>query len=270
MAYAVRPLPKVDDAVKLFLSTARRSGVKLRRDPSTTELLKAICSQRLQCIPLAIVLAAQRCGAIGLEDIYARRGATTYILPEPSERVTTGADNHVEYPSARRRRIERIRPPSRLREHFDLDAFCKVACRGIGADGGDLMNTLVRHSLVETQDDPTRAPHHYRYFLLNPIREVAEEILAANEEPEVRAWHADYYSDKIAILTRELAGSGQQHALQALDDDLDNIRVALEWAWSAEPQLVPTFAADLAWYWAISIALLGWLKVAAARAPSRT
>jgi tetratricopeptide (TPR) repeat protein len=71
-----------------------------------------------------------------------------------------------------------------------------------------------------------------RYYLHQLLRQFAAEKLALNADimARVQERHAHYYTDLLDQQTKPMAGHGQRQAVAIVAADIDNIRVAWQWA----------------------------------------
>jgi non-specific serine/threonine protein kinase len=113
----------------------------------------------------------------------------------------------------------------------------------------DLLLRLVDKSLVVVE--PGREGIE-RYHLLETLRYYARERLAASGEAEtIYRRHADYYLTLAEQAAQALRGPEQRRWLERLEEEHDNLRVALEWWTStgdAERGLRLGAALELFWF----------------------
>ena len=203
----------------------------IARDLAT---IAAIC-RRLDGIPLAIELAAARTAALGVEQIVAHLDDRFDLLTGGRR---TALPRHQTLRATLDWSYELLREPERviLRRLgifsgvFSLEAASAVAAspdippaqvmRGL-AD-------LVAKSLVVTEMD-----HVAHYRLLDTMRAYALEKLAESGDSALLARrHAEYYRD---LFERAEAESDTRPTAEWLADygrKIDNLRVALDWAFS--------------------------------------
>ncbi|MFP5331961.1 MAG: ATP-binding protein, partial [Acidimicrobiia bacterium] len=106
---------------------------------------------------------------------------------------------------------------------FTLDAAVQVAADHEleGADVVRLLPELIDHSLVEVR----RSGSSTRYRILEAIR-----TFAAFDDSDRGLFadrHSGYFAKLVAEAESQLRGPGQHRWLQFLDDDIDNLRLAL-------------------------------------------
>lgn len=112
----------------------------------------------------------------------------------------------------------------------------------------DLLSALVDRSLVVAQTNE----HAIRYHLLETIREYAAEKLRAGDEwKSVHERHYAYFLEVMVASKPELWGQGQQEAVRRLEQEHDNMRVALRWSVeeSDDPAQALLLSAELNNFW---------------------
>jgi tetratricopeptide (TPR) repeat protein len=86
--------------------------------------------------------------------------------------------------------------------------------------------------------------------MLETIRQYAREKLwAANEGELMRKRHLDYFVDLAERAEPNLRAFGMIEWLDQLEAELDNIRVALEWALESDVEAELRLASALMWFW---------------------
>ena len=220
-------------AVELFVERARRVRPSFELTPEHAEAVASIC-RRVDGIPLALELAAVRVRvlapaqiAAGLDDRFRllTGGGRTSV---PRQRTLEAS---VDWSHDLLDDMERavLRRAAVFAGGFDLDA-AETVCAGDGVDRFavlDAVVSLVDKSLVEVDADRTPA----RYRMLETIRAYASVKLAESEDVvATRDRHLTHFVSVVESLRPQLRGRGFENAIAALDAELDNVRVALEWA----------------------------------------
>jgi predicted ATPase/DNA-binding SARP family transcriptional activator len=225
--FPLSPLP-LDDAVELFCDRAAARGSLPTEppgpaDPATRRTIEAIC-RRLDCLPLALELAAARTSTLTPE----------LLLERLSDRVAVLGVGPRDAP-ARQQTLN-----DTLRWSTDLLSFEErrvLACLSTFVGGSAIeaaevvcatdlerLSALIDSSLLQR----TAAGGEVRLSMLETIREYAAELLGADGDRTVtEARHASYFRD----LTEAAAVSGpvnQAQKVQVLDADIDNLRAAIE------------------------------------------
>jgi len=112
----------------------------------------------------------------------------------------------------------------------------------------DLLTQLVNKSLVVVIAEGSQSGET-RYRMLETIRQYArEKLLEAGGSEIIRQRHLVYFVKLVEQAEPELCRSNQAFWLNKLDDELDNIRMALEWALAIDAESGLRIAA-LPWRW---------------------
>ncbi|MGO9172067.1 MAG: ATP-binding protein [Rhodomicrobium sp.] len=247
-------------AIRLFI--ARAGGqARLSLDARTVAAMVTICGH-LDGIPLAIELAAASAAALGVHGVAARLDDRFNLLTDgrrtalPRHQTLRAAhDWSYELLSESERIV--MRRLSIIAGSFTTAAASLVAAHGeIGASEAlRCLSQLVTKSLVVSD---IRGPVA-RFRLLETTRAYALEMLAASGEFEqVARHHAEYFLDLF-----EQAETGQNIAsgpewLAAHGCWIDDVRAALDWAFSpnGDPMIgvALTVASERLWF---ELSLLG-------------
>ena len=240
------------EAVRLFVERARLSRPALELNSSTSPVVAQICV-RLEGMPLAIELAAGLARVLTFEDILGRLHDRFRLLTGGSR---TALPRHQTLRAAvdwsfgllgeeERALLVRL---AVFAGGFDLGAAEAIA----GGESIDpshvltLLSRLVDKSLVVAEEDGARRT---RYRMLDTIREYAREKLQPADEADIRRRHSRYFCDWCIHIASELRSRGQVERLKRLDEEQGNIRLALEWAISEEPDEALRVAAAMHRYW---------------------
>jgi predicted ATPase/DNA-binding SARP family transcriptional activator len=241
-------------AIRLFVHRAQAAmpGFALREQNAPAVL--QVC-RRLDGIPLAIELAAARLKALSIEQIAARlhdrfrllTGGSRAALPRQQTLRATLDWSH-----------DLLSGPERilLRRLSVFAGGCTLeAAEAVCTDGGsvksevlsvknstlntqhsilpleewqvlDLLTQLVDRSLVGVE----RRGEAARYLLLETTREYAQERLReAGEDGQMRARHAHFFLAMAERAEPELRGPAQAEWLQCLEEEHDNLRLAIDY-----------------------------------------
>jgi len=240
----IEPLP-VEDATSLFFERAR--SVDHRFDAEAeAETVAEIC-RRLDGLPLAIELAAARIGVLTPKLLLERLGLALLSgggadMPE-RQRTIAGT---IEWS------YELLTPPQRSL-HASLGIFaggCTLEASEAVCGGDDLLDdlwALVTGGLIRRDDAAGEA----RYRMLQVVREFALARLAADGRAhELGAAHAAWVAQLCEQAETELTGGEQALWHERLEQELPNIRAALEWSLAhGEPGLALRIAASLGRFW---------------------
>ncbi|WP_431913822.1 BTAD domain-containing putative transcriptional regulator [Nonomuraea jabiensis] len=240
------PLP-TDPAVRLFAERAAAVRQEFAVGPGNLDAVLRICSA-LDCLPLAIELAAARMRTFGVEEIATRlaehdrfrllsRGDRT----APTRHQTLHAIVEWSWSLLDAEEQALARQFSVFAGGASLEAVERVC----GADSADLLADLVDKSLVETDGE--------RYHMLDTIRLFCAERLAeAGEEDRLRAAHAAWYLEFACRTDGRLYSAEQLRGLALLSADNANLQAALRWSVEHDPPAAARLVAALAMYWWLS------------------
>src|SRR4051794_14665475 len=237
------------DAVALFCARARARDPTFDLDDANSPPVAEIC-RRVDGLPLAIELAAARCGLLApdeiaqrLDDALGATGVGARDAPARQQTLRATIDwSHELLTDVEKRCFARFAV-------FAGGATVEAA-ETITASGLDTLDGLVTKSLLTRRQ---HAPVPTRLGLLETIRTYAGERLASAADVDaVRESHYRYY---LALAQRHgteraLHGAGAREHLATLDAEIDNLHGALRWALaqpSAERALAMTAA--LGRYW---------------------
>lgn len=221
------------DAARLFEVRARQVAADFRIGDDNAPAVAEIC-RRLDGIPLAIELAATRVRvlapgqiAAGLSDRFGL--LTGGLRGAPARQRTLEASLDWSYElldDAQRLALARL---SVFAGSFELDAAeAVVAGDGIDRDDVlDLVAALAAHSMVEVVERHGRA----RYRLLETIRVYARQRLSELDDPDrVRGRHLEFHVGLAGQAQQGLHGAQPEPWVARLAADLDDLRVAMDWA----------------------------------------
>jgi predicted ATPase len=224
------PLP-VDDAATLFVELAAARGVVLREDavPSVREICR-----RLDGLPLAIELVAARLVVL----------PPAQILRALDEGLALEMEGPIDLPERQRTLRTTIAWSYGLlsesqRELHDALAVFAGGCtfddaRAVARAGSGFfrdLESLVAWSLVRS--DVTDGD--VRLSMLETVREDAvARLVEGGRLDALRRPHAERFLELARAAEDELAGPNQADWLERLEQELDNIRAALDWCLSSK------------------------------------
>jgi predicted ATPase/DNA-binding SARP family transcriptional activator len=249
------------DAVRLFTERAESALPSFRLGAQSESVVNGIC-RRLDCIPLAIELAAARVSALSPEQIAARMDdALGFLGRRPAGAIarqrTLRATLDWSYDLlsvSERRLLARL---AVFAGGFTLEAVEAVGpCHEVPAqDVVDLFTRLVDKSLV-TRVGSAETEREPRYRLLEAIRQYAWARLAeqdGDEAASARSEHAACYLELAEKIEPNLYLAGSRPWFDRADAEHDNFSAALEWAFGGGPdaEIGPRLVAALAWAWFI-------------------
>jgi predicted ATPase/DNA-binding SARP family transcriptional activator len=247
--YRVPPLPP-DDAAQLFVARARAVAPGFRRPSEESAEVAEIC-RRLDCLPLAIELAAARTRELAPGEMLA-------LLPSSLELASSGAR---DLPARQQTLRATIDWSYELLAREERELFARLAVFSGGctraaveevcAAGRGALAALVAKSLLRERPGPGGEP---RYLMLETVREYALERLAATGEGELlRERHARHLLTLAERLEEEaLAGAELRSRLDRLSAEHDNVRAALAWCLDrGAAELGLRLAGALGRFWAV-------------------
>jgi predicted ATPase/class 3 adenylate cyclase len=235
--YSVQPLVEAE-AAELF----RERALAVRSDFTSNGEVELIC-RRLDCLPLAVELAAARIKVLSPQQILARLERRLPLLtggardlPERQRTLrATIAWSHDLLDEDEQRLFRRL---AVFAGGWTLEAAEEVAEAEL-----DALQSLVEKSLVRQRDE--------RFWMLETIREFAlEQLEESQETEESQGRHAQHYLELAEQAEAELWAPEQRVWFDRLDSDHDNMRAALAWALAADqPDTATRLAAALEPFW---------------------
>jgi predicted ATPase/class 3 adenylate cyclase len=234
----IKHLPVIEqlsqyEAVRLFIDRALLIAPHFIVDKDNAPFIAQIC-YRLDGIPLAIELAAARIRMLSIEQISQRlddrfrllTGGARTALPRQQ---TLRALIDWSYDLLSEKESLLLRRLSVFAGSWTLEAAEEV-CAGNSIekyDVLDLLTQLVNKSLAVVIEHSQSGETRYR--MLETIRQYArEKMLEASSSEIVRDKHLAYFVKLAEQAEPELCRSNQVFWLNKLDDEIDNLRMALE------------------------------------------
>jgi predicted ATPase/DNA-binding winged helix-turn-helix (wHTH) protein len=222
-------------AVSLFVSRAQAAEAAGAPDARVAATIAGIC-RRLDGIPLAIELAAARVAAFGIDGVAARlddrfrllTGGNRTALRRHQTLRATFDWSHELLTETERVVLRRL---AVFAGAFTLEAVSAVAADAhLGADEVvDGVANLVAKSLSSAE--VTGAVPHYR--LLETTRAYArDKLVEAGELAQCARRHAEYHRDLFERAALEWQARPTAEWLAVHGQQADNLRAALDWAFS--------------------------------------
>jgi predicted ATPase/class 3 adenylate cyclase len=232
---AVDPL-REREAIELFLQRAAAVGSNFAASDEVNEICR-----RLDCLPLAIELAAARVKVLALPA----------LLQRLEQRLPLLAGGSRSAPERQRTLRATIAWSYELLTPAEQEAFARLAVFAGGCTLGaaeeicgagiDAIASLVDKSLLRRSGD--------RYWMLQTIREYARDLLEeAGEADAVGRRHAEHY----LALAEAAYGERFDQSLawaRRLSPDHDNLRAALDHLQDRAPSLYLELAGALGPFW---------------------
>ncbi len=242
------------DAVRLFVERAATAKPGFQVTPSNAADIAQIC-RRLDGMPLALELAAARVRVMSPEQISAR-------LDDQFSLLTGGARTALP----RQRTLQAtIEWSYQMLDEDEQAVFqsLSVFVGGFAAEGAeqvaatnqitgfavtDLVHRLVDKSLVVASEEPDGS---IRYRLLETIRQfAADELVKAGRANDVRHSHAQAFA--ALAIEQEQPLRTDEHAVDVVTVEHDNIRIALRWSLDAgDVDTVTNIATTMGYYWVL-------------------
>jgi predicted ATPase/DNA-binding CsgD family transcriptional regulator len=219
------PVPPLalDEAVELLVERARAVAPSFELSGENEESVTELC-RRLDCLPLAIELAAARAKLLSPAEILERAASPLAFLTSgrrdaPERQRTLRATIDWSYALLDARERAAFRGLAVFARGCTLAAATLVA----GADV-DTLDSLVDKSLVRR----SVAAGSTRVSLLETIREFAHDALVENGDWDERTdLHASYFLELARTLEPELSSPRALAILERIDAEYDNLLVAL-------------------------------------------
>ena len=244
-------MPTLDSvgAVALFTERAQAQDLDFDLGNGNAAAVAEIC-RRVDGLPLAIELAAARCGLLSPAEIAAHlnaalgaSGAAPRDAPARQQTLRATIDwSHDLLTDEEKACFARFAV-------FTGPTTVEAAQVITGADIDTLDRLVAKSLLVRRRTTYAQT----RLAMLETVRAYAVERFAvAADERTVHARHYDYY---LALAERHgteraIWGSPKEH-LAELDAEIDNLHSALRWAVSQGAESVLASCAALGWYWLI-------------------
>lgn len=254
------PLPELAHcpAIELFVARAAAVNAGFVLDPANMLAVAQLC-HRLDGLPLAIELAAGRLRLLTLTTLLERMQHQLPMLTGgarnlPARQQTLWNAIDWSYTLLTEREQEVFRRLAVFAGGWTLEAAealleGSAAVPGAGqatvATGSllDGVTALVSHSLVVAD----LGGQVTRYRLLEAIREYAlERLTEAGELTATRRRHAEYM---LALAEPPPTYAEYNTWMPWLEQEHDNLRVALTWAIEHAPERVVRLAFGLGWFW---------------------
>ena len=225
------------EAVQLFVERAKLQQPGFVLTSAFAGRVAEVC-RRLEGIPLAIELAAARMSSLSIEEI-GRRLADRFGLLAAGPRVTPRRQKTLRatfdwsYDLLGEHEQRALRRLAVFAGGFTLEAARRVVGEQTMTDAAtlDLLGTLLARSLVLA--DVTQAGTRYR--LLDTMREYCMEKLdVAREQTLASGRHARCFRDHFEHALEDWLSGSDDEWNAAYMKDRDNVRAALDWAFSPD------------------------------------
>ncbi len=226
--WIVDPL-EPSDATRLFVERARQRRADFVLGENDEAAVAQLCA-RLDRLPLGIELAAARVATMPVAEISASVDAS---LGQPP-----GSPRRLRSARAAVKWSEQLLDPTEQKAFRRLAVFVggfDAAAAQAVAPGlsPEMLARLVDDSLVTVVP---RAGSRTRYRLLETVREYAWDLLAgAGEAAAASSRHLRHYASRGDDAFDSWPSLDAHQLVADLEDDYANVRVAAEWALTADP-----------------------------------
>jgi predicted ATPase/DNA-binding CsgD family transcriptional regulator len=252
--WQLEPLPG-PDAAELFLERARLAAPEVDLAAVDPTLLESICGD-LDGIPLAIELAAARTRVMSLADIRERLKLRFSLLTSVNDSLgerqgTLESTVAWSYNLLSDKEQLLFRRLGVFAGAFFLESASAVVADShlLAGELPELIDRLVDRSIVIAERAPDRKT---RYRLLVTLRDYGRDRLRDEGALErLRGLHGQYYRHLAEEAGAELQGPRQVTWLKRLEDELDEIRAAIEWGLAADHEAALVIAGELGWFWGL-------------------
>ena len=239
------------ESIHLFIDRASLANPHFLLTEDHAPAITQIC-YRLDGIPLAIELAAARLRGLSVEQIASRLDDRFHLLTSGARTVLPRHQTlHalIDWSHDLLSESERglLRCLSVFAGGWTLEAAESI-CAGEGLESDQILDVLLRlvdKSLVVAETQGTEP----RYHLLETIRQYAREKLwAAGEGELMRQRHLAYFVDLAERAEPNLRAFDMIIWLDRLEDELENMRLALEYALESDIEAQLRLANALLWF----------------------
>ncbi len=255
------------EAVRLFCERAQNVSPGFALDEANAALAANIC-RSLGGIPLAIELAAARLRHLSIEQIAERLDDVFRLLTGGSR---TDLPRHQTLKALIDWSYNLLSEKERhllLRLSVFAGDWTVEAAEAVCADVSlaaeeilDLLGQLLDKSLVGMEAGTKSGQP--RYSMLETICQYAHErLVESGVGAMVREKHLDYFLDLSLRADVELRGKNLRWWRELLDEEIDNLRLAVKWALNGSLEKGLRLAASLTWYfqYRASFDLTDWLQ----------
>lgn len=249
----VRPLALEQEAVFLFADRAAAARPGFAISEANRAAVTELC-RRLDCLPLAVELAAPLVAVMPLEELTRELDHRFEILDagprdvdERQRSLRASVQWSYDLLSEDERRL--FRCLAVFEQAFSLEAVRAVALQPQDHPSAALrlVSRLVEKSMVTARPDE-EDPRRYR--LLDTLREFAlERLLDAGEESTVRDRHLGHILELAESAYSEHMATGSTRPIRVLAQSADELRAALGWASTSDPTAYLRLAGALHPYW---------------------
>ncbi len=237
-----------NDAIQLFVERASQHRPEFVQTEQNTPTLAAICT-RLDGIPLAIELAAARLRSLSLDELQSKLSQSFALLTGGSRTVlprhqTLRGLIDWSYELLTESEKTLLCRLAIFAGGWTLEAAEKVCSCSEIPEGTvlDVLTSLVDKSLVVV----TELPGSTRYHLLETVRQYAHERLKERGTESVQAAHLGYFRAFCQASFPKQYQADAATEFNQLEQEHDNIRVALQFGTTSPGETVQRKALEIA------------------------
>jgi len=255
------------ESVQLFIVRATAISPEFKLTRNNGAWVAEIC-RRLDGMPLAIELAAARVRTLSVQEIAKRLDDRFNLLTSgsrtaPARHLTLAAIIEWSYTLLSEKEQKLLQRFSVFLGGGTLNAIESV-CMGNDINKSEVLDTLsqlVDKSLVIAN----RRSGKNRYSLLETIREYAlGKLSQSNELGTIQNHHLDFFLQFAEEAEQKIKGPEEFIWFERLEDEHDNLRVALSWAFESQnPEAGIRLTSGLFFFWFVRGYLLegiDWLE----------
>jgi predicted ATPase/DNA-binding XRE family transcriptional regulator len=216
------------ESVQLFIERAALAFSTFQITEENAQAIVDIC-RRVEGIPLALELTAARVNILNVNEISKQLHKSFALLSNDhqttnSRHQTIQASLEWSWSLLTQEEQVFLCQLSVFAGGWSLKA-AEVVCDGHVLS---LIQTLVQKSLIKVKQEPK---HETRYFFHEIVRQfVHGKLQEAGDVEPIRDRHLAYHVKLVEQAEPELYRTNQVYWLNKLDDELDNLRIALQWA----------------------------------------
>jgi predicted ATPase/DNA-binding XRE family transcriptional regulator len=216
------------ESVQLFIERVALTLPTFQITEENAQAIVDIC-RRVDGIPLALELTAARVNILNVDEI-SRQLQKSFALLSNDHRATNSRHQTIQaslewsWSLLTREKQVFLCQLSVFAGGWILEA-AEAVCDG---NVLSLTDALVQKSLIKVKQEPK---HETRYYFHEIVRQfVYGKLLEAGGTELIRGRHLAYFTNLVEQAEPELYRSNQVYWLNKLDDELDNFRMALQWA----------------------------------------
>jgi predicted ATPase/DNA-binding CsgD family transcriptional regulator len=238
-------IPPLAEAERLFCERAAQSAPEFESTPAVA----AICRD-LEGVPLAIELAAARVSIMSTDELAAGLNQSLHLLTsgirtaDPRQRSLKAAIDWSHDLLAADERVLFARLAVFV-GGFRIEAAAAACGDGL-SEVGDLIFGFADKSLLSAQAAPGLPT---RYRLIETLRQyAAERLVETGEADRTQRLHFEFYANWAESFGRP-ARNTQAAELDRVEEEIANIRAALEWSRGHQPEGHLRLATSMAHFW---------------------